>query len=434
MGYMVLMALSLLILGFIWGIFFSASAYRLYLRAERAHPLPNYLKEIQNRPDFVPLRDISPFFLLAVILAEDRRFFSHQGISIARILQSAWLNFRRRRIITGGSSISQQLAKNLYFSFKKTYQRKIAELFVVRRLEKTFGKEIILSTYLNIIYFGNEQYGIGAATKYYFQCTPSELSIDQSLALATLLPAPIYRNPIAQPTLSLHFANRLRLWMEAIHLLPKMPFNETIVLENAMQVYQSLLKKRQALPCPLTALKQLEKSSLIDLSRIRLVNHVNALLTIPTCYCFGGEGEPLTYERLRHLIRKWPHYYTFHRLREYLFLLHSNQTYYGYDCSGLIRSLWGGIDVHPECDFNTSMMLARAMTKGEIATFPYELGLCLWCPGHIGVYVGNGEVVEATPNKMFGHGVVKTYLKDRQWTHWLDVFSIASCAQAMKMR
>jgi len=96
----------------------------------------------------------------------------------------------------GGSTITQQLAKNMYFSFRKTFKRKIAELFVARKLEKVLDKEEILDLYFNIIYYGMEQYGIRDACRFYFQKHPSEVSVNQALTLGCLLPAPTMYNPL----------------------------------------------------------------------------------------------------------------------------------------------------------------------------------------------------------------------------------------------
>ena len=94
----------------------------------------------------------------------------------------------------------------------------------------------------------------------------------------------------------------------------------------------------------------------------------------------------------------------------------------GFDCSGLIKNyMMGGLIEYKydnSIDMNSEMMLEKSIKKGTIDTLPEVRGICLYMPGHVGIYVGNGFVIESTSNKKFGDGVCKTKISDRKWTHW----------------
>ena len=127
----------------------------------------------------------------AFVLAEDASFFGHKGVDWFEVKESFKKNIKTKKFSRGGSTISQQMIKNLLLSNEKTLIRKIKELFITQRLEEKYSKEIILETYLNIIEFGEDLYGITEASRKYFGKTPSSLNIQESLFLATLLPSPV---------------------------------------------------------------------------------------------------------------------------------------------------------------------------------------------------------------------------------------------------
>ncbi len=168
----------------------------------------------------MPLREISPILQLIVLLSEDVNFFAHRGIDLRRVMGALWLDLRRRRFVTGGSCITQQLAKNLYFSFEKILARKVAELFVVYHLERNYTKLELFELYLNIISYGRGQSGIGAASQFYFHCTPAELTLPQALSLAVTLPAPRWRNPSVDKARWEKFYQRLEAKLRANALFP----------------------------------------------------------------------------------------------------------------------------------------------------------------------------------------------------------------------
>lgn len=136
------------------------------------------------------LKEISRFVPQAVILAEDVRFLRHSGVDWRSLWAALKLNLKERRIVWGASTITQQLAKNLYLGSEKRLGRKLRELFLTYRLEKEIGKERILEIYLNVAQWGPSLFGITAASRHYFQKEPDELGPLEASYLASILPNP----------------------------------------------------------------------------------------------------------------------------------------------------------------------------------------------------------------------------------------------------
>ncbi|MZG53846.1 MAG: PBP1A family penicillin-binding protein [Nitrospinae bacterium] len=143
----------------------------------------------------VNIADISPDFLKAIIAVEDSRFYSHSGIDHRGLIRALITNIRTKRIVQGGSTITQQLSKNLFFSFERNWIRKIKELLIAFQLEATFGKEQILEAYSNQIYFGNGAYGVEEASQIYFRKRARDLTLLQAAMLAGLPNSPNNANP-----------------------------------------------------------------------------------------------------------------------------------------------------------------------------------------------------------------------------------------------
>ncbi|GAB4518236.1 MAG: transglycosylase domain-containing protein [Parvularculaceae bacterium] len=147
----------------------------------------------------VRLRDLPPHVPNAVIAAEDRNFMHHIGVNPVSVLRALFVNLREGEIEQGGSTITQQLAKNLYLSPDKTLKRKIQELVLALQLEARFTKDQILTLYLNRVYFGGGAYGIEAAARVYFGKPAAELTIGEAAVLAGLLKAPSRYTPRVRP-------------------------------------------------------------------------------------------------------------------------------------------------------------------------------------------------------------------------------------------
>jgi hypothetical protein len=142
-------------------------------------------------PNWTPLDDVSPYMKVAVLTTEDGGFPKHHGFNRASIRLALVANLKARRFARGASTITMQLAKNLFLSRDKVLSRKLEEVVLTDYLEQTFTKDEILELYLNVIEFGPAVYGITAAADYYFGRTPAELDLAECLFLSSLLPSPI---------------------------------------------------------------------------------------------------------------------------------------------------------------------------------------------------------------------------------------------------
>jgi penicillin-binding protein 1A len=161
----------------------------------------------------VALQDLPPHVAHAVLASEDRRFYSHFGLDVWSLARAAWVNLQAGRIMQGGSTITQQLAKNLFLKPERTYGRKIQEALLAVYLEMSFSKDEILAIYLNRVYFGAGAYGIDAAARRYFNKPASRLTLIESAILAGLLKAPTRYSPVNGIELA---QDRAKLVLEAM--------------------------------------------------------------------------------------------------------------------------------------------------------------------------------------------------------------------------
>lgn len=164
--------------------------YTFYKNVTCQRPIEDIVEEIQSREDYTEFDEISPYMKDAIIAIEDHRFYSHPGVDPYATLKMAIVNLVKGEVVGGGSSITQQLGRNFYFTQEKKLSRKIAEAFVAFDLEERYSKEEILTLYLNIIYFGRNQYGISDASQYYFGVAPKDLTLEQAVCLAGFPQAP----------------------------------------------------------------------------------------------------------------------------------------------------------------------------------------------------------------------------------------------------
>jgi monofunctional biosynthetic peptidoglycan transglycosylase len=144
---------------------------------------------------WVPLSRVSRHLIHAVLASEDQSFFGHGGVDWKAIEESIERNVERRRFARGGSTITQQLAKNLYFGTRKSLLRKARELVVARRLEAELTKARILALYLNLIEWGDGVYGCEAAARHWYGKAASDLSAGEAAGLAAMIPNPRRLNP-----------------------------------------------------------------------------------------------------------------------------------------------------------------------------------------------------------------------------------------------
>ncbi|MCC7403454.1 MAG: transglycosylase domain-containing protein [Bdellovibrionales bacterium] len=143
-----------------------------------------------GKGSYVSLSNISPYLVNAVVVSEDGGFYSHNGFDWFEIRESFSTNLKRGRLARGGSTITQQLAKNAFLDGEKSLVRKIREALLTHSIESTLSKNEILERYLNVVEFGPDIYGIKRAAAYYFDKSPAQLNILESAFLAFLLPNP----------------------------------------------------------------------------------------------------------------------------------------------------------------------------------------------------------------------------------------------------
>jgi hypothetical protein len=167
--------------------FTGSFTYRTY------HPdgTPSETTTGPGTPNWTALEDISSFMVAAVLTTEDAAFYKHHGFNHAAIRGSTAANLKARRFVRGASTITMQLAKNLFLSRSKAMSRKIEEVILTSYLEQVFSKDEMMELYLNVVEFGPDTYGITRAAHHYFGRKPSELTLPECFFLATMLPAPV---------------------------------------------------------------------------------------------------------------------------------------------------------------------------------------------------------------------------------------------------
>ncbi len=162
----------------------------------------------RNRQPVAP-EDMSIWIRKATIAVEDRRFFEHSGIDMEGIARAAVADVRAGAIVEGGSTITQQLVRDLYISQDRTIQRKLKEACLAAKLDGAWSKPRILTTYLNRVYYGNQAYGIEAASRTYFSKPARDLTLSQSALLVGLTQAPSVYNPFIAPALAVARRNEV---------------------------------------------------------------------------------------------------------------------------------------------------------------------------------------------------------------------------------
>jgi len=149
---------------------------------------------------WVPLSRISPYLQQAVVAGEDAAFFTHEGFDWEGIKDAALYNLEAGKLKRGGSTITQQLAKNLYLSSERSLLRKVREALITRSLEHHLTKERILELYLNVAEWGEGVYGAEAAARHHFKKSSHDLTADEAAWLAAILPSPRRYDPLRKTT------------------------------------------------------------------------------------------------------------------------------------------------------------------------------------------------------------------------------------------
>lgn len=173
-------------------------------------------RAVSKQWTWVPLSRISPHLQQAVIAAEDASFFIHEGFDWEGIKDAALYNLEAGEMKRGGSTITQQLAKNLYLSPERSLFRKAREALITRSLEHSLTKARILELYLNVAEWGRGVYGAEAAAQHHFGKSASELTADEAAWLAAILPSPQRYDPIRKTTALSRRYQRILQWMHKV--------------------------------------------------------------------------------------------------------------------------------------------------------------------------------------------------------------------------
>lgn len=172
------------------GILFVGVGYVNYKKAVSDMPIQEKVEKIRSQPHYVKIDEISPTLLEATVSIEDHRFYQHNGVDYRSLARALVNNIFASGIVGGGSTITQQLAKNLYFDYQPSYIRKMSEIFLAYDLEAELSKKEILELYVNVINYGDNHMGIYEASMGYFGKTPDQLSLDEASLLAGLPQSP----------------------------------------------------------------------------------------------------------------------------------------------------------------------------------------------------------------------------------------------------
>ena len=171
-------------------LIFTTLGYFQYKTAIQSISIEDKVAQIQADENYVSLKQVSDYLKDATVAIEDRRFYEHHGVDFI-----AWLRIAKDLIFTqqinsGGSTITQQLAKNMYYTYQPSYLRKVSEIFTAYDLEKELSKKEILELYVNVINYGDNHIGIREDSEGYFHKKPKDLTLDEATLLAGLPQSP----------------------------------------------------------------------------------------------------------------------------------------------------------------------------------------------------------------------------------------------------
>ena len=222
----------LLILSFVLLIisYLISKGYVMYDHALVQYPITQMVEDICDNENYTTLEELPQMYINAVIAVEDQRYYRHSGIDIYAISRALYHDLLAMSYVEGGSTITQQLAKNVYFTQEKKIERKIAEVFMAQAIEKVCSKDQILELYLNSIYFGDGYYCVYDASMGYFDKEPIQMDDYESTLLAGIPNAPSVYSLSNSPTLA---SQRQK------QVLKRMIKNHYITKEQADAILQS---------------------------------------------------------------------------------------------------------------------------------------------------------------------------------------------------
>lgn len=198
--FIILLSLVFIIIG---------SGYNMYKEAIEEVPLDKKVEQIKEKDNYTTLDEMPDIYKKAVVAVEDHRFYEHGGIDVIAIGRAMWNDLKAMSFVEGGSTITQQLAKNIYFTQEKELTRKVAEVFMAYKIEDNLEKDEILELYLNTTYFGDGYETVKEASRGYFEKEPMELTDYEAVMLAGIPNAPSVYAPTVNMDLSKQRANQV---------------------------------------------------------------------------------------------------------------------------------------------------------------------------------------------------------------------------------
>ncbi len=184
------------------GVILTYQGYAIYREALDKISVKDKVAELQAEENYIQFEKLPKFYLDSVVAVEDRRFYDHGALDYIGIARATWTNVKSFELKEGGSSITQQVAKNVYFTQEKTALRKIAEVFMAFEIERNCDKNTILEMYVNTSYFGSGYYGIKEAANGYYDKEPIDMNKYESSMLAGVPNAPSVYAPNKNPDLA----------------------------------------------------------------------------------------------------------------------------------------------------------------------------------------------------------------------------------------
>ena len=217
------------------GSILTYKGYAMYKEALDKVSVNDKVIELRAQENYTRIEDMPKFYLDAVVAVEDRRFYNHGALDLIGIARAIWTNIKSFELKEGGSSITQQVAKNVYFTQEKTALRKIAEVFMAFEIERNCDKNTILEIYVNTSYFGSGYDGIREAAKGYYDKEPIDMNKYESSMLAGVPNAPSVYAPTKNPDLASQ---------RQIQVLDKMVKYEYITEDEKNEILQETHKEQ----------------------------------------------------------------------------------------------------------------------------------------------------------------------------------------------
>lgn len=221
--------LCILLVAISIGLIWVGTGYKMYQDAIKTMPLEKKIANIKEIPNYTKLEELPQMYINAVISVEDHRFYQHGGIDIIAIGRAVINDIKAMSFVEGGSTITQQLSKNVYFTQEKKLERKIAEVFMAFDFEKTLEKGEILELYLNTSYFGDGYNTVKEASRGYFGKEPKDLTDGECIMLAGIPNAPSVYAPTKNMDLAKQRQKQVALKMVEYGYLTKKQMEDILL-------------------------------------------------------------------------------------------------------------------------------------------------------------------------------------------------------------